>query len=394
MSIINLDKTKIRIIILLSFFILMGMSIDLFAPSLPGISSSLKIDPSTAKMVISMYLIGYALGNFIIGIITDAIGRRTLLRASCVLFVIISILPPLIPNEYVLLVVRFFQGFLMGSMGVLSRGVFSDILPAEKLLKLGPTIGFLWGLGPIVGPIIGGFLQEYFGWESGFYFFAIITLIITILVFIYIPETIAKKTSLKFSQVYKNIIEVVSNKQFMSLCVAMGMAYSMIISFNTLGPFLIQDVMGYSPAYFGKLAIFLGCSFLPAPIIARKLLDYFPVSKIFFIMTHFFILLILLFFISSYFMQSSISLLIVATMTVYFVCGSIFPLSMGKGISMFSHISGTAAAIMYLTNMTISSLTSFIQGYLHADTITNIVAIYLVLIAIIVGLYWYKLKDL
>ena len=104
MSIINLDKTKIRIIILLSFFILMGMSIDLFAPSLPGISSSLKIDPSTSKMVISIYLIGYALGNFIIGIITDAIGHRTLLRASCVLFVIISILPPLIPNEYVLLV--------------------------------------------------------------------------------------------------------------------------------------------------------------------------------------------------------------------------------------------------------------------------------------------------
>ncbi|WP_255321866.1 hypothetical protein [Francisella halioticida] len=93
-------------------------------------------------------------------------------------------------------------------------------------------------------------------------------------------------------------------------------------------------------------------------------------------------------------MQNSISLLIVATMTVYFVCGVVFPLSMGKGISMFRHISGTAAAVMYFINMAISSITSFIQGYLHTHTITNIIAIYLVLMAIIVGLYWYKLKDL
>ncbi|MED7819821.1 MULTISPECIES: MFS transporter [unclassified Francisella] len=391
---INIDQNKIRMSILLTFFILMGMSIDLFAPSLPGISSSLNIDASVAKMVISIYLIGYALGNFIIGIITDAIGRRTLLRISCLLFVIVSLLPPLIPNEYVLLTVRCAQGFLMGSMGVLSRGVFSDILPPEKLLKLGPTIGFLWGLGPIVGPIIGGFLQEYFGWEAGFYFFSIITALITIFVFIYIPETIAEKTELKISQVRRNIMEVLANKEFISLCVAMGMGYSMIISFNTLGPFLIQNVMGYSPAYFGKLAIFLGFSFLPAPIIGRRLLDHYSVSKIFFAMTHFFILLILLFFILSYFMQDSIILLIIATMTVYFVCGSVFPLSMGKGISMFRHISGTAAAMMYLINMSISSLVAFIQGYLHANTITNIIAIYLVLMFVIVGLYWYKIKDL
>ncbi|QIW11067.1 multidrug effflux MFS transporter [Francisella sp. LA112445] len=381
-------------VILLSFFILMGMSIDLFAPSLPGISSSLNISSATAKMVISVYLVGYALGNFIIGIITDALGRRTLLRSSCLLFVIVSILPPLIPNEYVLLTVRCCQGLLMGSMGVLSRSIFSDILPPEKLLKLGPTLGLLWGLGPIVGPIIGGFLQEYFGWKAGFYFFTIVTFIITVLVFVYIPETIAKKTQLKISQVSKNITEVVTDAKFMTLCIVMGMAYSMIISFNTLGPFLIQDVMGYSPSFFGKLAIFLGCSFLPAPIIARKILDHYSVSKIYFMVTHFFILLMLIFFVASYFIHDSLSLLVIATMAAYFVCGAIFPLSIGKGISMFTHVSGTAAAIMYLINMTITSLVSFIQGGLHAHTVANIIAIYLVLMVIILGLYWYKLKDL
>ncbi|AIT10328.1 multidrug transporter CflA [Candidatus Francisella endociliophora] len=380
--------------ILLSFPILMGMTIDLFAPSLPGISSSLHISASVSKMVISLYLVGYALGNFIIGVMTDALGRKTLLRACCIGFVVSSILPTVIPNEYVLLTARFGQGFLMGAIGVVNRGIFSDTLPPEKLLKLGPTMGFLWGLGPIVGPILGGFLQELFGWKSGFYFFSIIVAILTILVFKYIPETIEKKTKPNAIKIKNDLIEVLSNKEFISLSIVMGVAYSLIISFNTLGPFLIQDIMGYSAAYFGKLAIFLGFAFLPAPIISRRLVDLFSVGKIFFSVIHLFSLLIAVFFIISFAIPNSISLLIITTMFVYFTCGSIFPLSMGRGISMFRHISGTAAAIMYFINMSITSLVSFIQSYLHAHTIIDIISIYLVLMFIIISLYWYKLKDL
>lgn len=386
---------KIRMFILLLFPILMGMSIDLFAPSLPGISLSLNISASLAKMVISFYLIGYAIGNFIIGVITDALGRKNLLRTCCVGFVIASILPTLMPNEYILLIARFGQGFLMGSIGVLNRGIFSDTLPPQKLIKLGPTMGFLWGLGPIIGPILGGFLQQAFGWKSGFYFFSIIVGILTIMVFKYIPETIEKKTKLNVVKIKNDLIEVITHKEFMSLSIVMGIAYSLIISFNTLGPFLIQGIMGYSASYFGKLAIFLGFAFLPAPIIGRKLIDHFSVGKIFFNVIHIFTLLTILSFIVSLYIQNSIELLVIATMFVYFTCGSIFPLAMGKGISMFRHISGTAAAIiMYFINMAITSFVSFAQSYIHTHTISSVISIYLILMFMIIGLYWYKLKEL
>ncbi|MFT4693288.1 MAG: DHA1 family bicyclomycin/chloramphenicol resistance-like MFS transporter [Francisella sp.] len=385
---------KIRMFILLSFVPLMGMTIDLFAPSLPDISSSLNISTASAKMVISIFLIGYALGNFIIGILTDALGRKTLLRTSCVLFIVVSAMPAIFPNESVLLISRLAQGFLMGAIGVVNRGIFSDMLPAEKLMKLGPTMGFLWGLGPIIGPIVGGFLQESFGWKSGFWFFSIVVALLTIFVFMYIPETIAKKSKLSITKIKKDLKEVITNKMFMALSVSMGVGYSLIISFNTLGPFLIQNIMGYSASYFGKLAIFLGLAFLPAPIIARRLLNDYSIGKIFFVVIHAFLLLTIGFLITSLVAETTITLLIIATMFVYFACGSIFPLAMGKGISMFRHISGTAAAVMYLINMSISSLVSFIQSYLHANTVTSILSIYLILIIMIAGLYWYKLKDL
>ena len=391
---IKLKNEKTITIILLSFLLLFGMIIDLFSPSLPAISSALGLSSGVTKLVISLYLLGYALGNFVVGLLTDALGRKSLLRLSCLIFVIFSLLPALIPNEYVLLLSRFGQGFFMGSMAVLNRSIFSDILPTEKLIKLGPTMGLLWGFGPIIGPVLGGYFQHYYGWKAGFYFFSIIVFILLIFIYIYIPETIEKKSKLSIKKMRKDIKEVLSNREFMVLVITMGIAYSLIITFNTLGPFLIQDVMGYSPLFFGKLAIFLGISFLPAPILTRYLLNYVSISRFLCVAIHGFLSLSLVVFLFVLHFDMSLKLLIISTAIIYFTCGSIFPISLGKGLSMFRHVSGTAAAVMYLVNMSITGLVSIIEGLVHANSVVEIVAIYICLVILIAFAYWYKLKDL
>ena len=391
---IKLKNEKTITIILLSFLLLFGMIIDLFSPSLPAISSALGLSSGVTKLVISLYLLGYALGNFVVGLLTDALGRKSLLRLSCLIFVIFSLLPALIPNEYVLLLSRFGQGFFMGSMAVLNRSIFSDILPTEKLIKLGPTMGLLWGFGPIIGPVLGGYFQNYYGWKAGFYFFSIIVFILLIFIYIYIPETIEKKSKLSMKKMRKDIKEVLSNREFMVLVITMGIAYSLIITFNTLGPFLIQDVMGYSPLFFGKLAIFLGISFLPAPILTRYLLNYVSISRFLCVAIHGFLSLSLVVFLFVLHFDMSLKLLIISTAIIYFTCGSIFPISLGKGLSMFRHVSGTAAAVMYLVNMSITGLVSIIEGLVHANSVVEIVAIYICLVILIAFAYWYKLKDL
>ena len=184
------------LIIILSLFPLSGMTIDLFAPSLPAISAALQIPGSITKLIISLYVLGYAFGNCIIGLLTDALGLKSLLKILSLLFIIASFAPIVFPNETVLLTARFLQGLFMGGIAVLCRTILSDTLPPEKLVKLGPIVGFLWGLGPVIGPILGGYLQYYFNWKAGFYFFGIITTILFIAICIYIPETIEKKSKL------------------------------------------------------------------------------------------------------------------------------------------------------------------------------------------------------
>ena len=108
----------------------MGMSIDLFATSLPRISISLNTSAYISKIIISIYLIGYALDNLVVGTIADVLGRKALLRVSCVLFVVASLLPTLISNEYVPLRLKILSRISYGINRCCYKRFFSDILPS------------------------------------------------------------------------------------------------------------------------------------------------------------------------------------------------------------------------------------------------------------------------
>ncbi len=128
------SEKRIKTIVLNLLFVMpiLGMAVDLIAPSLPGIAKSLQISAGMAKNVISIYLLGYAFGNFLTGFLTDAYGRRKLICCGLFGFVIASLLPALFPNLKILLLARCLQGLTIGGVSVAARATFSDILLPEN----------------------------------------------------------------------------------------------------------------------------------------------------------------------------------------------------------------------------------------------------------------------
>lgn len=381
-------RTQIIVWTLLCLMPIVGMAVDLVAPSLPAIASGLQISNGIAKDVISIYLLGYAFGNFFTGFLTDALGRQKLIRISLLCFVIVSLAPVIFPRIEILLLSRFLQGLTLGAVAVLLRAICSDILPREKLVHLGTLFGTMWGLGPVVGPIIGGYLQVYFGWKAGFCFFALIGFLLLIPVFILVPETHANRHPLNLKTMKTNFIEVVSNRIFMSLVVLMGLSYSLIIVFNTAGPFLIQTKFNYSPVFFGHLAFYLGLVFLISTFCCRFLLKRFQMEKMLFTILNLFFVVALLMVGASYFFDKSITLVAIASGLMFFAMGFIFPMSMGKGMSLFRHISGTATATMYLVNVLITSLMAFLVSFITLQNTILLMWIYFLLMAMSMVVYW------
>lgn len=367
---------------------LVGMAVDLVAPSLPAIATGLQVSTSLAKNAISVYLFGYAIGNFLTGFLTDAWGRQRLIRLGLSAFIVVSLLPVFFPHITILLLARFLQGITIGAVAVLARAIFADVLPSEKLVRLGTLSGTMWGLGPVIGPIIGGYLQFYIGWQAGFVFFALVATLAFAAVFKWIPETHMNPHPLRLKTISHNLIEVLRDIKFMSMALLMGLIYSLIIAFNTAGPFLIQNQFNYSSIFFGHLAFFLGISFLITTFVCRYFLKRNTSQRLFLVSIHLFFILALLAVVASYFLPHSIELVIIASLLMFSACGFIFPLSMGTGLSMFRHIAGTATATMYLINILITVLMSFLISFVTMHNAIPLMWLYLLLLSAAVAVYW------
>ena len=386
-------RTRAIIISLLTLSPIIGMAVDLIAPSLPSITQTLHITPSTVKAVIWLYLLGYALGNFFAGFLADAWGRQKLLRFGLLGFVLASLLPIIFPSIEILLIARSLQGITIGIVAVTTRTIYADILPVEKLTRMGTLAGTMFGLGPVLGPVIGGYLQYYYGWQSCFAFFLAVSFLCLIVIFFIVPETHFNRHPLHIHTIGKNLMEVFHHRTFMGLIFLMGCVYSLIISFHTLAPFLIESVLGHTSIFFGRLALYLGLAFLAATFVCRSLLKKYNSATLTAIAIHLFFAIAIIGLLLSFLSNESIVLVTIISAFMFYCTGTLFPMSMGRGMTNFRHIAGTATALMFLINILMTSLTSFLMSFVNIHSTTTLMWVYVSLMLLCVGIYWVFLRE-
>ncbi len=366
-------KTRAIVRILLCFLPLLGMGIDLIAPSLPAIHDSLHISPMVAKDLITIYLVGLMSGTFLSGILSDTWGRRRLMLSGFILLVIASIVPPLYPYPSVLLLSRLFQGLAIGTFGVLVRSVIADLLTGAALLRTASWIATMWGIGPIIGPIIGGYLQVYIGWQACFLFFAVYGLIGVVACFLWLPEThhTHKRTILSLKRIKNNFAILLPDKVFVSVSVLMGCLYATLIIFNTLGPFFIEKKLGHSPIFFGHAAFGLGLVFLCGTFCCRILVKIFDPQKI--LSTGMPIVLIFsLVGVLMTFYSHNVWAILIPTAFLFFSSGVLYPTCMGITMSMFKELAGSASGVTTLINLGVTTSSGFLASMISAQSSKSI----------------------
>ncbi len=384
---------KLILVAILSLYPLVGMGIDLIAPSLPAISHDLNASNNFSKNLITFYLFGYMLGNFLIGFLSDAIGRRKPMLLGFIIFITASILPTLFNTPFLLLIARFLQGFTIAAFAVGGRAVLSDILPKDKLIRTTTLIATMWGIGPIVGPMIGGYLQFYFNWQMCFYFFSFMGFIGLLVMIFIIPETHFHRQPLQYKQLKNNFTTILTHRAFLGTVMLMGITYSLLIVFNTLGPFLIQTSLGYSSVYFGQVALFMGLTFLIGTFICRRLLKQLYPEEIFFYAILIFTFIAAIGVLLALIYGNNIWVIIVPSLCMFLGCGVMYPTAMGKGLSLFRHLAGSASATMNLISISITSITAFIMSFIQADNVLIIAYMYLALMLLASLVYYLLVRS-
>ena len=161
----------------------------IMAPALPTISNELQLGSVQTVMALSIYVLATAFSPLLIGPLSEVYGRAGPMHASNIFFLIFNILCGFVPNGATLITARFFAGLGAGAIYPLAAGVLGDLWPPEKRGVSLSVYLLIPLLGAAVGPIIGGFVEQYSTWRWCFWSTSVLQLISIVVCFMCYRET-------------------------------------------------------------------------------------------------------------------------------------------------------------------------------------------------------------
>ena len=236
--------------------LLCGISIDSYAPALPDIGNYFSVSDSMTQATITIMIIGFAIGQFFFGFLSDLYGRYKTTIFSLEVYILVTILIICTKSIWVLLVLRFIQGVMCGSFAVNSRAIAMDRFSGTNFKVVIVYISLAWGIGPIISPYIGGIMTIYLSWQVIFIAmasYAIILLVSSI-------SVLDKKNNLNNSLIeHINISKkIIVDREFLFRTIILGLCFSQGIIFNIIAPFWTVNIFEKLPDVFGVAALIAG----------------------------------------------------------------------------------------------------------------------------------------
>jgi DHA1 family bicyclomycin/chloramphenicol resistance-like MFS transporter len=215
--------------------IIINIDADIYVPSFPDILADLVTDEAKTQMILSANFLGVCIASLFYGPISDCIGRRKPLLIAQIIFIIGVIGSWQAPSIDILLFCRFFQGLGSAGMLIVSGTVIFDLFKGEKVIKL-VSIWNSVGTGTMASaPLLGSFLNQYYGWRSNFLFVLIISVILLISSIVFFKETLNEKyhSKINFKSIFYDYINLTTHFPYVANSVICALMYSGIMVYTS-----------------------------------------------------------------------------------------------------------------------------------------------------------------
>ncbi|MEU1478966.1 multidrug effflux MFS transporter [Streptomyces sp. NPDC001668] len=231
------------------------LAMDMYLPSLPEVTDALHAPAATVQLTLTACLLGMALGQLVVGPMSDRWGRRRPLLAGLLVYVLATALCALAPNVEFLVGFRLAQG-LAGAAGiVIARAVVRDLYDGVAMARFFSTLMLIGGVAPVVAPLIGGQILRVTDWRGVFVVLTVIGALLAALVWARLPETLpaAERHTGGVADALHSMRRLLADLPFTGYMLTGGFAFAALFAYISASPFVVQEIYGASPQTFSLL---------------------------------------------------------------------------------------------------------------------------------------------
>jgi DHA1 family bicyclomycin/chloramphenicol resistance-like MFS transporter len=245
-----------RTALTLGAFIALGpLTIDMYLPALPTITDELATTSATVQLTLTGTLVGLALGQLVLGPLSDALGRRRPLLAGTALHVVASLLVLIAPNIAVLGALRVLQGVGTAAGAVIALAVVRDLYNGRAAATMLSRLFLVLGVAPVLAPTIGGEILRFTSWRGVFALLAAYGLLMLAVGWATLQETLPpeRRQSAGIRGTLRGYRQLLRDRVYVGLVIVAGLTMAGLFSYVSGSAFVYQDEFGLDEQQFGML---------------------------------------------------------------------------------------------------------------------------------------------
>ncbi|EJQ49430.1 drug resistance transporter, Bcr/CflA subfamily [Bacillus cereus BAG6X1-2] len=363
------------------------ISETIYTPSLPDISKALHVSNNEVQLTLSVYFAGFALGVFFIGWLSDIVGRRRAMLFGIVVYGAGSFLCFIANSIEFLLLSRFIQAFGASAGSVVTQTILRESVDGHKRHVMFAQISAVIAFTPAIGPLIGGFLDQMFGFKMVFLSLVVMSVGILLYTFVSLPETKTDSVTNQIN-VFSVLKRLITNPKVVTYGLLIGGVNGVLFSYYAEAPFIFIEYFQLSPSMYGFLGIVVASASIIGAKVSKRLLAAYKPEKIIYIgclvMTGGAILLSVITFVGSNPNVVYMIVFLIAMFILLLGIGVALPNCLSLALVDFQDVIGTAGALFSLGYYIIVTVTIWGMSQLHTGSLVVMPLYFLVIVVIMV----------
>ncbi|MGC4838658.1 multidrug effflux MFS transporter [Micromonospora vinacea] len=248
------NRQRAQLVLVLGALIAIGpLTIDMYLPALPAITAGLQTTETAVQLTLTGTLVGLALGQLLIGPLSDVVGRRVPLLAGLAAHIVASVLCVFAPNIAVLGGLRVLQGLGVAAATVVATAVVRDLFSGASFARIFSRLMLVMGLAPILAPTLGSGLLSWTDWRGVFAALAVLGALLIVVAAVRLPETlpVARRRHGGVRATVRDYRGLVNDRAFVGLVLVAGLAMAALFAYVSGSSFVLQQEYGLDEQQFG-----------------------------------------------------------------------------------------------------------------------------------------------